>query len=75
MSDDAKKLEEDKQKDQAERATAFMADYGEIVKKHGMDFASYPVYVPDGAGAFKVIIQTTPVDITASPKASPFVAS
>ncbi len=55
-------------------ASAFLAEYGDLVKKHGFDFASYPVYVPDGQGAFKTVIQSTPVDVSGAAKASPFVA-
>jgi hypothetical protein len=78
MSEDAQKLEEAKNQEnqeKLERSNAFLAEYGELVKKHNVDFASYPVFVPDGAGAFKVVIQSTPVDISGNPKASPFVAS
>jgi len=55
-----------------ERVQGFLADYGELVKKHNIDFASYPVFVPDGQGGFKVIVQNTPVDISNQPKKSPF---
>lgn len=54
-----------------EKADAFVKDYRELVAKHEVDFATYPVYVPDGTGAFKVIIQNTPVHtpkLTESPK-------
>lgn len=56
-----------------ERVQAFLKEYGELVAKHKVDFASYPVYVPDGVGGFKVVVQNTPVDITNQPKKSPFV--
>lgn len=68
---------EDKAADAKARVAAFLSEYGELVKKHGVDFASYPVYVPDGQGAFKVVIQSTPVDTLGradQPKESPFVA-
>lgn len=58
-----------------ERKQAFLKEYGELVEKHKIDFATYPVFVPDGAGAFKVIMQSTPVDMTNQPKKSPFVAA
>lgn len=57
-----------------ERKTAFLSEYGELVNKHKVDFASYPVFVPDGQGGFKVIVQSTPVDIKNQPQKSPFVA-
>lgn len=57
-----------------ERIAAFIDAYGALVKEHGVDFASYPVFVPDGQGGFKVVIQNTPVDIKNQPTKSPFVA-
>lgn len=57
-----------------DRQTNFMKEYGELVEKHKMDFASYPTYVPNGHGGFETIIQNTPVDITNQPKKSPFMA-
>lgn len=61
--------------DVEERAKAFIAEYGQLVEKHGIDFATYPVFVPDGQGGFKVIMQNTPVDTKNQPQKSPFVAS
>ncbi len=63
-----------KQDEQKTRFTAFMKEYGELVDKHKTDFASYPVFVPDGQGGFKIVIQSTPVDITKHPQKSPFMA-
>jgi hypothetical protein len=57
-----------------ERKNSFVKEYGELVAKHGVDFASYPVFVPDGQGGFKVVVQNTPVDIKNQPQKSPFVA-
>lgn len=54
-----------------ERVEAFIKEYGELVEKHQIDFAHYPVYIPDGAGGFRTTIQTSPVDIT--PKEEPVV--
>lgn len=48
----------------------FLSEYGELVKKHGIDFASYPVFVPDENGAFKIICQTTPIDLSEIKKAN-----
>lgn len=56
-----------------EEKTAFMKEYGELVDKHGIDFAQYPVYVPDGQGGFRTVVQTTPISIKNQPKRSPFV--
>jgi hypothetical protein len=47
-----------------EKAEAFMKEYGELVAKHGFDFAAYPVFIPDGQGGFKVVVQSTPVDMS-----------
>lgn len=62
------------QEEVKERVSAFLKDYGDMVNKHGVDFASYPVYVPDGQGGFKTVVQNTPVDIRNQPKKSPFIA-
>lgn len=60
--------------DVEKRKADFLSEYGELVGKHKVDFASYPVWVPDGTGGFKSIIQSTPVDIKNQPQKSPFVA-
>ena len=52
----------------------FIKEYGVLVEKHGMDFASYPVWTPDGSGGFKMLVQNTVVDVKNQPKPSPFVA-
>lgn len=60
-----------------ERAQEFLTKYKALVDEMQIDLATYPVFVPDGQGGFKVIVQTTPVDITNQPnqpKKSPFVA-
>ncbi len=56
-----------------ERIDTFVKEYGELVDKHKVDFANYPMLVPDGKGAFKIIMQSVPVDITNQPVKSPFV--
>lgn len=71
---DAPAAEAPKPENMQERAGAFVKEYGELVQKHGIDFASYPVWVPDGQGGFKVVVQNTPVDVRNQPKKSPFVA-
>lgn len=48
------------------RLSDFVKEYGELVAKHNVDFATYPVFVPDGKGGFRVTVQNTPVDITKS---------
>lgn len=56
---------EKKQKD-------FLEKYGKLVEETNIDFATYPVYIPDGQGGFKTVIQSTPVDVSKQPKKSPF---
>ena len=67
MSDD-KKAEE-----QNEKANDFFKEYGELVKKHGFDFVAYPVFIPDGQGGFKIIVQQTAIDTKNQPVKSPFI--
>lgn len=57
-----------------EKIQAFLKEYQELVDKHKIDFANYPMWVPDGEGSFKTIIQSTPFDMTQLPVKSPFVA-
>lgn len=59
-------MDENKQKD-------FLSKYELLVKETGYDFATYPVYVPDGKGGFQTIIQSTPVDVKNNPVKSPFI--
>jgi len=72
MTDDKKVA--DKKDAVPDRVKAFVEDYGKLVEKHQIDYATYPVFVPDGQQGFRVIIQNTPVDISKQPKKSPFVA-
>ena len=56
----------------------FLEKYKALVDEMQIDFATYPVFTPDGQGGFKVIIQNTPIDITPKEKKeegvpSPFV--
>lgn len=57
------------------KAKAFVQAYGKLVEEHQMDLATYPVFIPDGNGGFKVIVQSTPMDISKLPKKSPFMGS
>lgn len=41
----------------------FLAEYGKLTKEHGVDFISYPVYVPDKDGGFTLRIQTQPIAV------------
>ena len=56
-----------------ERMQKFMDGYKTLVEETKMDFATYPVWVPDGQGGFRVVVQNTPVDIKNQPKKSPFI--
>lgn len=47
----------------------FIKDYGELVKKHGVDFATFPQFVPDGQGGFRVVCQSVAVDLDEVKKA------
>jgi hypothetical protein len=46
-----------------EKIKMFMHDYQELVKRHKVDWANYPMFVPDGKGGFRVIIQSTLVEV------------
>lgn len=56
------------------RIEEFITAYGKIVEEYKCDFVSFPQFVPDGAGAFKVVIHQQPVDTTNMPQKSPFEA-
>jgi hypothetical protein len=56
-------MPEKKEDEQLVKAQAFLKEYGELVERHQMDFATYPMFVPDGAGGFKIRIQSTPVNL------------
>lgn len=62
------------EEERIKKGEAFLKEYGELVQKHQMDFAAYPVFVPDGQGGFKIVVQSTPIDISNQPKKSPFIA-
>ncbi len=56
------------EEERVEKGTAFMKEYGELVEKHQIDFATYPVFIPDGQGGFKIVVQSTPIDISKKPE-------
>lgn len=56
------------------RIDAFLSEYKALIEKHQVDFANYPVYIPEEAGGFKTVIHSTPVDMTTVAQKSPFVA-
>lgn len=42
----------------------FLEKYKALVEDLKVDFASYPVFTPDGQGGFRVVLQSTPVDLS-----------
>lgn len=61
-----------KNEEETKKAEEFLKDYKVLVDKHQMDLANYPVFIPDGQGGFKIIVQCTPIDISKQPRPSPF---
>lgn len=57
-----------------DKVETFLKRYGELVEELDVDFANYPMFVPDGGGGFRIIIQTTPVDLSERGVKSPFIA-
>lgn len=55
-----------------ERTKNFIDRYGELVQETKIDFASFPVFEPDGQGGFKIIIRSVPMDVSSRPEPSPF---
>jgi hypothetical protein len=47
-----------------ERVKNFIDGYRKLVTEHNIDLMHHPVFVPDGQGGFRVVIQSMPVDIT-----------
>lgn len=66
-------MPDEKKEATQEELQSFVKEYGELVKKHQVDFASYPVFVPDGNGGFKVIVQNTPISTKNLPQKSPLI--
>lgn len=78
MADKEEKTEEavagDTRTEAQVRSDAFVKEYGELVKRYKVDFASYPVWLPDGNGGFKCVVQSTPIDISNQLVKTPFVS-
>lgn len=52
--------------DKQSRINSFMAEYEALVKKHAVDFSSYPMLVPaqnSTPGNFYITVQSVPVDL------------
>lgn len=74
MSEEKEKsVEETNAEELNTRVNSFLEEYRDLVTKQGIDFASYPMFVPDGKGGFQVVVKNTPVDIRNQPQQSPFV--
>ena len=56
-----------------EKIKAFLEEYGVLVEKHKIDFASYPMWVPNKEGHWTMVVKTEPVDISNRPVKTPFV--
>lgn len=64
-------------KDKAEqgfesRREEFLKRYKILTEELQVDFANFPMYMPDGQGSFKTVMQSTPVDLKDRPQPSPF---
>lgn len=53
----------------AKRIEKFMEEYKQLTEKYKVDFASYPMFVPNEDSSFKVIVQSTPLDLEEVEKA------
>ena len=49
--------------------------YKAKMEELGCDMMSVPLYVPDGQGGFKTVVDTSVVDVSSRPIKSPFQAS
>jgi len=56
-----------------ESTKAFYDEYQALVEKHQIDFINYPVYIPDGNGGFKTVIQSSPISLKDRAVKSPFI--
>lgn len=67
-------MNEDKAKESKERIDTFVREYGELVNKHKVDFANYPLFQPNKEGKWEIVLQSQPVDISQQPVKSPFIS-
>jgi len=58
------------QSEDQKKITAFLQEYGELVKKHSIDFATYPQYQPSQAvpGTWETRISITPIKVDTTEK-------
>lgn len=46
-----------------ENIKKFLEEYKDLTLRHQVDFATFPQFVPDGQGGFKITCQTMPIDM------------
>lgn len=51
----------------------FLKEYGELVAKHKVDFANYPMFQPNKEGKWEIVVQAQAISIKDRPVISPFV--
>ena len=68
-------MENEKQSVEPTKLEKFVAEYGELVKKHNVDFISYPVFVPSENGEFKVRVVTQPVSTDQNKTVKDFISN
>lgn len=56
------KLTQEQEKDIEKRLEDFMKDYTDLTKKYQINFYSFPQFVPDKDGTFKISVITQPGD-------------
>lgn len=61
----------DIEKDISDRKSAFIKEYGKLRQKYQMDFASFPMWVPEKEGMFVTVMNTDVVDQKYRPVKSP----
>ncbi len=61
------------EQEENERKEAFLKEYGELVQKHQVDFATYPQYVPSQTvkGMWETRCITVPISIKTEEKLIP----
>jgi hypothetical protein len=58
----------DIEKDIADRKAKFLKSYSKLREEFQMDFASFPMYIPNERGMFDTVMNTQPVDLKYRPK-------
>ena len=60
--------------EQQKRVSKFLEEYGELTKKHNVDFVNFPLLTPNKEGKWEMSIQTQPMVTDSIPGAvkSPF---